>query len=409
MHFLRQGLLGICAATALTAGASAGTVTISSPGSGAIVTSPVRVTASATDADGVKYIQVYVDGAQVFHASGAKVDTQLSMAAGDRRVTVQAKDNVGNFFKATVNIKVSSSAVVISSLSDGVSVLSPIHVVASASFATLMQVYLDGVKVYETSGAKIDTNIDAATGTRRVTVQAYNGATWSKESVSVNVAGSTSTTSSRTIWNIDQLSDWQSCSACAGTGGAGPVAQYAMKQNVASPSLDGKAAEFFLGGEAPYANALWWKQLGGHDWAQNFRYELSYYLTDPSASQALEFDVNQTRAGKWYIFGTECDFKDKKVWKVYDPSVRKWMTTSIACTVPKAYTWHSLAFEFRRTPDAGTQFVSVTINGQKHYFNRTYPARAASSSTVNVAFQMDGNKYQTDYKVWLDKIKLTMW
>jgi hypothetical protein len=319
MHLARRAVACLFLIAAATASASAGTVTISSPANGASATSPVRVTASASDADGVKYIQVYVDGAQVFHANTAKVDTQLAMATGDRRVTVQAKDSLGNIFKSTVNIKVGTS--------------------------------------------------------------------------------SSSTTSSKTISNIDHMTGWQSCTECAGIGGDGPVAKYAMKQNVASPSLDGKAVEFFLGGDQPYANALWWKQLGGQDWASNFRYELSYYITNPSAAQALEFDVNQTRSGKWYIFGTECDFKDKKVWKVYDPSTRHWMTTGIACTVPKAYTWHHLAFEFRRTSNAGTQFVSVTINGQKHYFSRTYPARSASSSTVNVAFQMDGNKYQVDYKV----------
>jgi hypothetical protein len=28
---------------------------------------------------------------------------------------------------------------------------------------------------------------------------------------------------------------------------------------------------------------------------------------------------------------------------------------------------------------------------------------------LNVAFQMDGNKYMTDYSVWLDKVSLTAW
>jgi hypothetical protein len=198
---------------------------------------------------------------------------------------------------------------------------------------------------------------------------------------------------------------------CAGPGGNGSTVAHSVTYAQTSPSRDGNSIKFHIGDtiEVRYGTALWWKYAQARESSSHFVYDLYFYLKDPAAAQALEFDVNQTRQGKWYIFGTECDFKDKKVWKVYDPSTRHWMTTSIACTVPKAYTWQHLAFEFRRTSNAGTQFVSVTINGQKHYFNRTYPARAANSSTVNVAFQMDGDKYQTDYKVWVDKIKLTMW
>jgi hypothetical protein len=213
---------------------------------------------------------------------------------------------------------------------------------------------------------------------------------------------------SKTYYNIDQMTGWKSCSACAGRGGDGPIAKYWMKQGVSSPSKDGKAVQFFVGGSTPYANALWWKQLGANDAPANFVYDLYYYIKTPSASQALEFDVNHARLGKRFIFGTECDFKNLKVWKVYDPYNRKWRATSIACRVPKAYTWNHLTLEFRRA-DGKTKFVTVTINGTKHYFNRAYSPHASSAREINVAFQMDGNKYQTDYSVWVDKITLKYW
>jgi hypothetical protein len=212
----------------------------------------------------------------------------------------------------------------------------------------------------------------------------------------------------KTYYNIDQMTGWKSCSACAGRGGDGPIAKYWMKQNVSSPSKDGRSAQFFLGGSTPYANALWWKQLGANDSPSNFVYDLYYYIKTPSAAQALEFDVNHARLGKRFIFGTECDFKNLKVWKVYDPYNRKWRATSIACRVPKAYTWHRVTLEFRRV-DGKAKFVTVTINGQKHYFNRTYSPHSSSAREVNVAFQMDGNKYQTDYSIWVDKITLKYW
>jgi hypothetical protein len=214
--------------------------------------------------------------------------------------------------------------------------------------------------------------------------------------------------SATTKSNIDQMTGWQSCSVCAGAGGDGPAMSHSMKQNVASPSMDGRSAQFSIAG-GRYANALWWKQLGANDAVSNFVYDLYYYIKNPTASQALEFDVNQSRSGKKYIFGTECDFKGTHTWHVYDPYNRKWRSTSIACSVPKAYTWHHVVLEFHRSTSPSVKFISVSINGSKHYFNRSYAPRASSAREVNVAFQMDSNGSGTAYTVWLDKVKLTYW
>jgi hypothetical protein len=330
---------------------------------------------------------------------------------------------LGKSLRTAVCVLMSSAAawagtVTISTPGDGATVSSPFRVTATATSSStvrLMQIYIDGVKKAEVAGSKIDKSISASLGTRRVTVQGYDGGGAFKKTIYVKVgsttstsSGSTSSSSSKTFYNIDQMSGWSSCSACAGAGGDGPIAQYSMKRGVSSPSKDGSSAEFFLGGSIPYANALWWKQLGRNDGVYNFRYELYYYIKSPSASQALEFDVNHSVNDRKYIYGTECDFKGTKVWKVYDAYNRKWMTTSIPCNVPKAYTWHHVVLEFKRA-NGKMNFITVTINGNKHYFNRSYAPHATGAREVNVAFQMDGNKYQTDYRVWLDKVKLTIW
>lgn len=310
-----------------------------------------------------------------------------------------------------------AGTVTISTPGDGTTVSSPFRVTATATSSStvrLMQIYVDGVKKAETAGSKIDKSIYASTGTRRVVVQGYDAGGTFKRAIYVKVGSTTSssggstTSDSKTFYDIDHMSGWESCSACAGAGGDGPIAQYYMKRGVSSPSKDGKAVEFFLGGSTPYANALWWKQLGANDGVSHFRYELYYYIKNPSASQALEFDVNHSLNNKKYIYGTECDFKYKKAWKVYDAYNRTWKTTSIPCSVPKAYTWHHVVLEFKRA-DGKMHFLTVSINGNKHYFNRAYAPKSTSAREVNVAFQMDGNKYQTDYKVWVDKMKLTIW
>jgi hypothetical protein len=65
--------------------------------------------------------------------------------------------------------------------------------------------------------------------------------------------------------------------------------------------------------------------------------------------------------------------------------------------------------EFHRTSTGKSQFVTISINGQKFYLNRVYSPKASSIKSLNVAFQMDGNRYQTDYSTWLDKVNVKYW
>ena len=213
----------------------------------------------------------------------------------------------------------------------------------------------------------------------------------------------------RTYSNIDQMSGWQSCTTCAGAGGNGPTASFSSTPGQSSPSMDGNSRKFSIGGSTRYANALWWKQLGANSSVSHFTYDLYYYIKTPSAPQALEFDVNQSLNSHKFIFGTECDFGGTHTWHVYDPYNRHWVSTSIACTRPKAYTWNHVVLEFNRTSTGKTGFLTVTINGSKHYFSRSYSPRASSAKEINVAFQEDLNGSATDYTVWLDKVKLTYW
>lgn len=220
------------------------------------------------------------------------------------------------------------------------------------------------------------------------------------------MAASAAFASTRTYSSIEKMGGWQSCGACAGKAGAGPVVPFSMKQGISSPSMDGSSAQFTLGGSHPYSNALWWKQLGANSSATHFTYDVYYYVKNPSAAQALEFDVNQSLGGKKYIFGTECDFNGTHTWHVYNASAARWVSTSVGCSRPAAYSWQHIVLQFVRA-NGQMHFVSVSVNGQTHYFNRSYSPRASGANEINVAFQMDGNGSQTNYQVWLDHVKLT--
>lgn len=205
-----------------------------------------------------------------------------------------------------------------------------------------------------------------------------------------------------------QKSKWTSCTVCAGAGGSGPTASISQALYIGSPSLTGSASRFSIGGSTPYANALWWKQVGANSAAHNFKYDLYFYIKNPSAAQALEFDVNQSVGGHKYIFGTQCNIKGTHAWDVWSVATH-WKSTGIPCAAPSAYKWHHLTWQFQRTSGNQVKFISVTLDGNTHYVNRTYAPKSSGVNELNAAFQMDGNRTMTDYQVWLDKVTLTAW
>ena len=207
--------------------------------------------------------------------------------------------------------------------------------------------------------------------------------------------------------SIQKMSGWQSCSTCAGAGGAGPTSHISTAAGVASPSMSGNSRVFSIAGTKAYADALWWKQLGAANSATHLVYDLYFYLKTPQYAQAIEFDSNQANGHMRWIFGTQCDIARGR-WDVYANAEGSWTSTGIACGRPSAFKWHHLTWEFSRTSTKLT-FVSVTLDGVKHYVNRTYTGKASSVNELNVAFQLDQNSSHVAYSAWIDNVSLKYW
>ena len=191
---LRQGLLKksirLLAVTISLAAVSFAGVTISSPKNGATVASPVHVVATATSANPITSMRIYVNSVSVFVTSSNKIDTLVNMATGTRVVVVQAWDSKGVVVKSQITITVSAappstptptppttSGVTISSPANGATVASPVHVVAAASSVnpiTSMRIYVDNVSVFVVSANRIDTLVSMTTGKHTVVVQAWD-------------------------------------------------------------------------------------------------------------------------------------------------------------------------------------------------------------------------------------------
>ncbi len=232
----------------------------------------------------------------------------------------------------------------------------------------------------------------------------------STSSQSSNQVSSTSSIPSNatTISDIQKLPSWDSCSSsCAGE--AGTDAVYSMQSGITSPSLSGSAIQFNISGGTPWGAVLWWKQLGGNDAVTHFVYEMSYYLTNPPAAQALEFNVNQNAGGWRYEYSTQCDIRGSKLWRIWDHTQMQWIATNAPCPTPQANAWNRLSWEFARTADHKVVWVAVTLNGQRSEVNQSFDAYPASDSGLNVAFQMDSDGGPTPWSVWVDNISLTQW
>lgn len=420
MQFVRLATTVLALVTASFAG-----ISVSSPANGATVGSPTQFVASAssnTDRP-IVHSKIYVDHQEVFAVNSGTVNTALPLAAGWRYVVVQSWDGYGNVQRQTLNVNVAAavataSAVVVSQPVNGATISTPTRIVSTSTDASGIRathVYVDGQLKFQTASATVDTTLELAAGSRYIVVQSWtgNGQVIKSSPITVNVAAQTTTqpitsTVGTVISNIDEMTGWEHCDRCAGADGNGPSTPYSMTQGRVDPSLDGKSTEFWVGGTTPYAQALWWKQLGGKPAATNFVYEISYYIKDPNAPQALEFDVNQSVNGYKYIFGTECNYRESGVWRVWDTANVRWVNTTVPCPRLQAYTWNHLQLEFKRD-GLKTIFVSVTLNGVKHYFNHEYYARPVDANELNVAFQMDGNYAMTNYSTWVDKVNLRYW
>ena len=105
-----KNALRIVIATMTLATAAFAGVTVSSPAAGSTSGSPVHFVASATSANPVTAMRIYVDNISVYLVSASKLDTLVTMPAGRHFVVVQAWDSTGAVFKTPLSLSVSGSS-----------------------------------------------------------------------------------------------------------------------------------------------------------------------------------------------------------------------------------------------------------------------------------------------------------
>ena len=176
-------------------------VTLCSPASNVPLPSPVRVVAIATSTSPVKLMEVWVDGIKAYSTLASQIDTKLVMAAGAHRLTALGKNSLGAVFKTTITINVVGSpttcslppgvlAVNICAPTNGATVASPVNVIAATSStlpATTLEVWVDGVKRFQTNGITLNTVLVMSPGLHRLVVLANAGGAIVKQVESITV------------------------------------------------------------------------------------------------------------------------------------------------------------------------------------------------------------------------------
>jgi hypothetical protein len=295
---------------------------------------------------------------------------------------------------------------------------SPTNFIASATSPygniASMTINVDSQNLYNVYADHLNTNLNLGSGGHSVYVKAWDVYGHYFQQVLNITVGSGGGPGRQIVSSIQNLAGWQSCDTCAGPGGHGHPDVHWMRQGETNPSLDGKTAEFYLGkttdGNHNYSNALFYERLTPNTNANNFILDFYVYVRDPSVIQGLEMDVFYSRGGHKNYFLTECDARGqyKNTWQVSDAVHDQWQHTGLPCVI-RPYSWNHVVLQFQRNSDGSTKFVSVSMNGNLQYVNRTYAALSVNSSEMNVAIQLDGDENQDPIDIWTDEMTLTSW
>ncbi len=197
--------------------ALAQSVTVSSPGNGASVTSPVHITANANGGSHpVSAVWIYVDNQPLYKTTASTVDTYISIGQGSHHIVPVAWNSIGQVAVASLNISVNNAAgVSVASPAAGATVNSPVQFSANATapggrIITAMRVYVDSATAYTVGGSNINTALSMGGGLHTLSIQAWDdtGAVYVKQ-MSVNV-GSTSTGGGQFQKNFNAVSQYVS-------------------------------------------------------------------------------------------------------------------------------------------------------------------------------------------------------
>ncbi len=330
----------------LITAASAVTVTVSSPSSGATVGSSFTLQASASSSNIVTGWSVYIDGNRVYNTPGptSSISPTINVNSGGHNVVVRAWDATGAFGDRTLSISVSS-----------------------------------GRSSGDTGGSTVTSG---ALPTPPSSAMVFN--------------------------HIEDMSGFKSCSAdCAG---GKSTSSFWMAQHQGDPSMDGSSTALFNGGSAwanvLWYKSLGAQNFARNFlWDFYVRFDSNGAATLHTA----EFDLYQAIGGFEFMIGSQCNFGNN-CWDTWNQAGGYWVGTSIPCPRFSANSWHHIQWYMQRVSSSQYKYVTLVVDGRAYNLNQTQPgAYSGWGDTLGVQWQLDLGASGTDSKEWIDNVKLTIW
>ncbi len=334
--------------TAVDVKVSASTgVTVTAPGNGSTVNSPVNYAATSstsTCSKGVASMGVYVNNKLTFVSPGANLNTNLTLSPGTYNTVVEEWDYCGGASYTPVSITVSNGG--------------------------------------GGGGGKEFTNLQSSGGwvaygeyppSYDICTKCGPGVTWSMK----QHVGSPSMSGNATEFAL---------------GGTHPYADVLFTNSL----IGTNTSQGMPDSDHKIVPSL-------HD----FTYDMYFYGGDMGLAQVLEFDINQYFDGMGFVYGHQCNLGNGHQWDIWDNVNKHWVHTGLACN-PVSNGWNHLTIKVQRTSDNQLYYQSITLNGTTYNVNKTYPHyNCGSWYGMGVNYQLDGNKSQSAYSTYVDEFSLT--
>ena len=291
---------------------------------------------------------------------------------------------------------------------------SPVAVSATVTgSSSVLQLYVDGKKYSQVHASTLSASVTLLAGSHRLAVQSidsYNVITKTVKYITVTVP--TTTITGTNFSDLQESSNWLTCGNCGNSGGTGTQASYTMTRGITSPTVDGTStsAEFWVGGSTAYVNAYWYlKNTAPSAPVSKLVYDFWLYVPAQyvNAPQAIEFECQQTVNEYTYNFAWQADYPTH-TWRTFDYVNRVWVATNLAFPGFTGDTWHHIVAEYHAN---GTTTVhdALTVDGVRMPVGVVHNAKPVTQTwnSFTNAFQLDLNKYATNYKVYVDKMQVT--
>jgi hypothetical protein len=173
---------------------------------------------------------------------------------------------------------------------------------------------------------------------------------------------------------------------------------------VATPSDGGNATKFEIAPNVPYADVLF--SAGLH----HFVYDTDFYVTDPSITQSLEFDLSLWMSGiAGMTFGHQCNHLGDGAWDIWNNGNSQWVSTKVPCQFTQG--WNHLTLQVQIQPDNSVLYQSITLNGDVSTLNITSPAGVCPQGWWGLAanYQMDSDYQGAPNTTYLDNLSVSYW